>query len=116
MTTIHNLGFPRIGAQRELKFALESYWKGESSRDALKQLGAELRARQSEDQRRQNANQALAEQIAKAYEQWQRWARLNALIGSASGDVFRKIAQGYNLDLLLHILPLNNFNFVRRIQ
>ncbi|MBU5224419.1 hypothetical protein KQH89_18370, partial [Vibrio cholerae] len=40
---------------------------------------AELRARQSEDQRRQNANQALAEQIAKAYEQWQRWARLNAL-------------------------------------
>ncbi|MDI9854769.1 5-methyltetrahydropteroyltriglutamate--homocysteine S-methyltransferase [Comamonas sp. 17RB] len=45
MTTIHNLGFPRIGAQRELKFALESYWKGESSRNALKQLGAELRAR-----------------------------------------------------------------------
>jgi 5-methyltetrahydropteroyltriglutamate--homocysteine methyltransferase len=44
MTTIHNLGFPRIGAKRELKFALESYWKGESSRDALKALGAELRA------------------------------------------------------------------------
>src|SRR5476649_2026158 len=45
MTTVHNLGFPRIGAQRELKFALESYWKGESSRDALKSLGAELRQR-----------------------------------------------------------------------
>lgn len=45
MTTIHNLGFPRIGARRELKFALESYWKGESSRDALKALGAELRQR-----------------------------------------------------------------------
>ena len=45
MTTIHNLGFPRIGAKRELKFALESYWKGESSRDALKNLGTELRAR-----------------------------------------------------------------------
>jgi len=43
MTTIHNLGFPRIGAKRELKFALESYWKGESSRDALKDLGAQLR-------------------------------------------------------------------------
>ncbi|WP_370680099.1 5-methyltetrahydropteroyltriglutamate--homocysteine S-methyltransferase [Comamonas sp. GB3 AK4-5] len=50
MTTIHNLGFPRIGAQRELKFALESYWKGESSRDALQQLGAELRARHWADQ------------------------------------------------------------------
>ncbi|WP_284337290.1 5-methyltetrahydropteroyltriglutamate--homocysteine S-methyltransferase [Comamonas sp. NoAH] len=45
MATIHNLGFPRIGAQRELKFALEAYWKGESSRDRLKALGSELRAR-----------------------------------------------------------------------
>lgn len=45
MTTLHNLGFPRIGAKRELKFALESYWKGESSRDALQQLGADLRRR-----------------------------------------------------------------------
>lgn len=45
MTTIHNLGFPRIGTKRELKFALKSYWRGESSRDALKALGAELRQR-----------------------------------------------------------------------
>ena len=45
MTTIHNLGFPRIGAKRELKFAQESYWKGEISRDELKAKGAELRKR-----------------------------------------------------------------------
>ena len=50
MTTVHNLGFPRIGATRELKFALESYWKGESSRDALKGLGAELRKRHWDNQ------------------------------------------------------------------
>ncbi|WP_382321150.1 5-methyltetrahydropteroyltriglutamate--homocysteine S-methyltransferase [Hydrogenophaga sp. UC242_53] len=50
MTTLHNLGFPRIGARRELKFALESYWKGESSRDALKALGAQLRQRHWADQ------------------------------------------------------------------
>ena len=50
MTTIHNLGFPRIGARRELKFALESYWKGESSRDALKALGAQLRQSHWADQ------------------------------------------------------------------
>ncbi|MDO8298459.1 5-methyltetrahydropteroyltriglutamate--homocysteine S-methyltransferase [Lacisediminimonas sp.] len=43
MPTIHNLGFPRIGAKRELKFALESYWKGNTSRQALKELGAQLR-------------------------------------------------------------------------
>ena len=45
MTRIHNLGFPRIGARRELKFALEGYWKGERSRDELLQTGAELRQR-----------------------------------------------------------------------
>ncbi len=45
MTKIHNLGFPRIGAKRELKFALESYWNGESSRDELKALGKQLRRR-----------------------------------------------------------------------
>ncbi|MDR1662117.1 MAG: 5-methyltetrahydropteroyltriglutamate--homocysteine S-methyltransferase [Azoarcus sp.] len=50
MTTIHNLGFPRIGAKRELKFALESYWKGESSRDELEALGARLRQRHWNDQ------------------------------------------------------------------
>jgi 5-methyltetrahydropteroyltriglutamate--homocysteine methyltransferase len=45
MTTTHNLGFPRIGAKRELKFALESYWKGQSSLQDLQSAGAELRAR-----------------------------------------------------------------------
>jgi 5-methyltetrahydropteroyltriglutamate--homocysteine methyltransferase len=50
MTTTHNLGFPRIGARRELKFALESYWKGESSREELQRAGAELRARHWQDQ------------------------------------------------------------------
>ncbi len=50
MVTTHNLGFPRIGAKRELKFALESYWKGQSSRDELKALGAQLRQRHWHEQ------------------------------------------------------------------
>lgn len=63
---------------------------------------AELRAEQAEDQRRHSSNQALQERIASANEQYQRWARVAALIGSATGDTFRKIAQAYNLDILLH--------------
>lgn len=43
MVRTHNLGFPRIGANRELKFALEAYWKGQSSREDLKAVGANLR-------------------------------------------------------------------------
>ena len=45
MIKTHNLGFPRIGAKRELKFALESYWNGQSSREELKSLGGQLRHR-----------------------------------------------------------------------
>src|SRR5450830_653195 len=45
MITTHNLGFPRIGAKRELKFALEDYWKGATTRETLESLGAELRQR-----------------------------------------------------------------------
>lgn len=45
MVVTHNLGFPRIGAQRELKFALESYWKGQSTLEELKNQGAALRRR-----------------------------------------------------------------------
>ncbi len=45
MATLHNLGFPRIGVRRELKRALESYWAGLSTQEALEQAGRELRAR-----------------------------------------------------------------------
>lgn len=45
MVTAHNLGFPRIGAKRELKFAQEAYWKGQSTREQLQAEGARLRQR-----------------------------------------------------------------------
>jgi 5-methyltetrahydropteroyltriglutamate--homocysteine methyltransferase len=50
MVTTHNLGFPRIGAKRELKFGLENYWKGLSSQEELQALGAQLRQRHWEHQ------------------------------------------------------------------
>ena len=50
MTCAHTLGFPRIGAKRELKFALESYWRGETDAAALEATGATLRRRHWQDQ------------------------------------------------------------------
>ena len=38
-------GFPRIGEQRELKKALESYWAGKCDYDALERVAAELKDR-----------------------------------------------------------------------
>ncbi len=43
MARTHNLGFPRIGARRELKFALEKHWKGQLTHAELEGTGAELR-------------------------------------------------------------------------
>jgi 5-methyltetrahydropteroyltriglutamate--homocysteine methyltransferase len=43
MARTHNLGFPRIGAQRELKFALEKHWNGALSHTELETAGAEQR-------------------------------------------------------------------------
>ena len=44
MALAHSLGFPRIGADRELKKALEAYWKGDIDPLALQTLGQQLRA------------------------------------------------------------------------
>jgi 5-methyltetrahydropteroyltriglutamate--homocysteine methyltransferase len=41
--TAHNLGFPRIGADRELKKAQEAYWRGDIDQAELKKIGQELR-------------------------------------------------------------------------
>lgn len=43
MVLATNLGFPRIGAMRELKKAVEAYWKGKSSQDELQAKAKELR-------------------------------------------------------------------------
>src|SRR6266567_4319980 len=45
MTVAHILGFPRIGAKRELKLALEAYWRGEIPERELSNVGRELRKR-----------------------------------------------------------------------
>jgi 5-methyltetrahydropteroyltriglutamate--homocysteine methyltransferase len=39
----HNLGFPRIGAKRELKKALEAYWSGKGTAAELLAAGKEMR-------------------------------------------------------------------------
>ncbi|MDI5842373.1 5-methyltetrahydropteroyltriglutamate--homocysteine S-methyltransferase [Shewanella xiamenensis] len=40
---LNSLGFPRIGRRRELKFALEKYWRGESTQAELHEVAKELR-------------------------------------------------------------------------
>jgi 5-methyltetrahydropteroyltriglutamate--homocysteine methyltransferase len=43
MALASNLGYPRLGAKRELKWALESYWSGKTSAADLLETGKQLR-------------------------------------------------------------------------
>ncbi len=45
MVTTHVLGYPRIGPRRELKFALEAFWRGEAGESYLQDVGRDVRAR-----------------------------------------------------------------------
>ena len=49
-----NLGFPRIGAKRELKKAVEAFWKGESSQEELEAKAREIRISNWEFQKENN--------------------------------------------------------------
>jgi len=80
------------------------------------QLCADLRAQISEDERRRTANSELQARIKAAHDEYLRWGRLAALIGSAEGDKFRKIAQAYNLDLLVHHANAQLKQLVRRYR
>jgi len=44
MAKLHHLGFPRIGKQRQLKFALEKFWAGDISEQDLQQTATQLRS------------------------------------------------------------------------
>lgn len=45
MIQVTHLGFPRIGARRELKQALETFWKGQTPASSLHETARDLRAR-----------------------------------------------------------------------
>jgi len=56
MSIVTNLGFPRIGARRELKRALEAYWRGESDAEKLQTSARGLRHRHWQLQKAAGAN------------------------------------------------------------
>lgn len=60
-------------------------------------------ARLEADAQLREQQQALLQAIERAQQDCDVWQRLDALIGSAKGDKFRRFAQGLTLDHLLHL-------------
>ncbi|HYQ37664.1 MAG TPA: AAA family ATPase [Pseudomonas sp.] len=84
--------------------------------DQVEQHNVELRAALVEDDRRRQQSRELLTRIAAAQAEHLRWGRISALIGSADGATFRKIAQGYNLDLLVQHANVQLRQLARRYR
>ena len=56
MTIVTNLGFPRMGARRELKHTLEAFWRGDAPAASLEDTARQLRHRHWELQRTAGAH------------------------------------------------------------
>ncbi|WP_444815200.1 AAA family ATPase [Stutzerimonas frequens] len=77
---------------------------------------AETRAQLLDDDKRRHQSHALLAQIDEARAEMQRWGRIAALIGSSDGGAFRKIAQAYNLDLLVQHANVQLRQLARRYR
>ncbi|MDR2031055.1 MAG: 5-methyltetrahydropteroyltriglutamate--homocysteine S-methyltransferase [Azoarcus sp.] len=90
----HILGFPRMGENRELKFALERHWRGEISADDLEKTGRDLRARHWALQREAGldfvtvGDFAFYDQVAN-HIQWTGCAPRRFGFSGAEADLFR---------------------------
>lgn len=58
----------------------------------------------------------LKDELCRLRTESERWGRLNELAGSADGAKFRRIAQGYTLDVLLSYANVQLRNLTRRYQ
>ncbi|WP_434456779.1 AAA family ATPase [Stutzerimonas urumqiensis] len=97
--------------------ALERQFSEQQVRcEQAEQQCAETRAALLDDDRRRNQSQALLERIAEASAENQRWGRIATLIGSSGGGAFRKIAQAYNLDLLVQHANAQLHQLARRYR
>ncbi|MFA5488992.1 MAG: 5-methyltetrahydropteroyltriglutamate--homocysteine S-methyltransferase [Candidimonas sp.] len=99
MTVTHSLGFPRIGVQRELKRAQESYWSGKITQDELESVGRELRARHWEIQSRSGLDYVPVGDFAW-YDQMLEWT---ALLGAVPARFGHPAGANVDLDTLFRM-------------
>ncbi|HAQ27559.1 MAG TPA: exonuclease SbcC, partial [Pseudomonas sp.] len=109
----HQAQHPEVPDAEELE---RRYDEQAMSCEQADQRCAETRAALIDDNNRRHQSQALLAQIDTAGAEHQRWARIAALIGSSDGGAFRKIAQAYNLDLLVQHANVQLRQLARRYR
>jgi DNA repair protein SbcC/Rad50 len=93
----------------------------EVERGILEQKRGALQAELRQDDERRTSRLEIARQIEAAEREFHRWERLSSLIGSATGNVFARFAQGLTLERLVamanrHLAQLSPRYAMRRAQ
>ncbi len=109
----HQAGQPNPPDAETLETQLNAQ---QASCDGAELRCSETRAALLDDDRRRSQSQTLLEQVAAATAESQRWGRIAALIGTSDGGAFRKIAQAYNLDLLVQHANVQLRQLARRYR
>lgn len=83
--------------------ALETRIKEQEPRlsEMAEKKGAINQELKTDEENKKNRGK-LIEEVEKRYAEYQKWSRMNQLIGDATGNKFRKIAQSYVLTSLIH--------------
>jgi len=87
----------------------------QSRTEALSQIGAHRHALHEDRNRQANAAEVEA-RLAEANQTYQTWHEVNAAIGSAKGDKFRKFVQSLTLDHLIHLANHHLATFAPRYR
>lgn len=76
----------------------------------------ELEFKLKQDELNKKSAQILLTEVAAKQQIYEKWARLNELIGSADGKKFRQIAQEYTLEILLGYANIQLLELTNRYQ
>ena len=69
--------------------------------EVLKNMGAISQELKTDEENKRNRSQLIKE-VENKYAEYHKWSRMNQLIGDSTGNKFRKIAQSYVLNSLIH--------------
>ena len=90
-------------SDRSLEQVTESLQEQKNQTRLIDQRLGEIRQALADDKNKRESQKSLLTEISQQQIQYDTWAHLSSLIGSAKGDKFRKFAQGLTLDHLIYL-------------
>ncbi|MCQ2289311.1 MAG: AAA family ATPase [Muribaculaceae bacterium] len=98
----HDSAKPEINDNDTVDSLAQAIDDNNAVRKALSERKGAITGELDTDRRNKQQQQELINDKNEKHAEWVKWERLNTLLGSSSGDKFRKIAQSFVLQSLIH--------------